>query len=94
MASNRKDQWARMQVCPVQVKENPNSDSQITFNEYVHEIVSENDDKNQMVLDNFQPEHDNPCNDEGSKKESKNYSFIESVDIIEKDKSDNDLIPF
>ena len=47
-----------------------------------------------MVLDNFQPEHDNPCNDEGSKKESKDYSFIESVDIIEKDKSDNDLIPF
>ena len=67
------------------------SDAKDSFNDYVDEIVSENDDKNQMVLDNFQPEHDNPCNDEGSKKESKNYSFIESVDIIEKDKSDNDL---
>ena len=44
-----------------------------------------------MVLDNFQTEHNNPCNDEGSKKESKNDGFIESVDIIEKDKSDNDL---
>ena len=44
-----------------------------------------------MVLDNFQTEHNNPCNDEGSKKESKNDSFIESVDIIEKDESDNDL---
>ena len=60
------------------------------FNKYVHEIVYENDDKNPMVLDNFQPEHDNPCNDEGSKKE-KNESKNESVDIIEKDKSDNDL---
>ena len=37
-----------------------------------------------MVLDNFQTEHNNPCNDEGCKKESKNDGFIESVDIIEK----------
>ena len=31
-------------------------------------------------------------NDEGSKKESKNDGFIESVDIIEKDKFDNNLL--
>ena len=67
------------------------NDTKDSFNEYVGDIVSENDDQNQMVLDNFQPEHNNPCNDEGSKKESKNDSFIESVDIIEKDESDNDL---
>ena len=47
--------------------------------------------KKWYVLDNFQTEHNNPCNDEGSKKESKNDGFIESVNIIEKDKSDNDL---
>ena len=66
-------------------------DAKDSFNEYVHEIVSKNDDKNKVVLDNFQTEHNNPCNDEGSKKESKNDGFIESVNIIEKDKSDNDL---
>merc|ERR1712166_759645 len=68
-----------------------NSEAKDSFNEYVDEIVSENDDKNQMVINHVQPEHDDPCNDEGSKKESKNNSFNESVDIIEKDKSDNDL---
>ena len=31
-------------------------DAKDSFNEYVHEIVSENDDKNKVVLDNFQTE--------------------------------------
>ena len=56
------------------------------FNESVVEIVPDNDDKNPMALPNFQPEHDDPCND-GSKKESRHESFNKSVDIIEKDKS-------
>ena len=51
------------------------------------EIVSKNDDKHKVILDNFQTEHNNPCNDEESKKESKNDGFIESVNIFEKDKS-------
>ena len=35
------------------------------FNESVDEIVSENDDKNPMVLDHVQPKPDHSCNDQG-----------------------------